>query len=150
MHNITANVSLANDAADPVGAYLISPDGDALGYGQNSLERHARPLSLTAYTLNPVPGTWTLIVDFAEPVVGNEISEPFTGNIQFNDVEASAAGLPDSASTKLAAGTPVTVPVKITNNGAGARGLLRRPPAEHQHEHHAGRRWRQPPTWPCR
>jgi hypothetical protein len=125
--NLTANVSLANDAADPVGAYLVSPDGDVLGYGQNTVGTSVSQAgaivftpdkSLTAYTLNPVAGTWTLIVDFAEPVVGNEVSEPFTGHILVNDVQVSAAGLPDSASTTLAGGKAVTVPVKITNNGA--------------------------------
>ena len=115
--NITANVSLTNDVNDPVGSYLISPDGDALGFGQNNTNG-TQTLSLTAYTLNPVPGTWTLIVEFAEPTVGDEISQPYTGNVQFNNVSVSAAGLPDSAHVKLAAGTPVTVPVTVTNNGA--------------------------------
>ena len=120
IRNITANVSLTNDAADPVGSYLISPDGDTLGYGQNYLGGFGGTpgLSATAYTLNPVPGTWTLIVDFAEPVVGNEISQPFKGNIRFNRVSASASGLPNRPSIYLAAGTPVTIPVTITNNGA--------------------------------
>ena len=119
VRSITANVSLTNDPADPVGAYLISPDGDVLGYGQNLDSFTGAPgLPLTAYTLNPVSGTWTLIVDFAGPVVGNEISQPFTGNIRFNHVRASAAGLPNSAGVQLAAGTPVTIPVTITNNGA--------------------------------
>jgi hypothetical protein len=119
VRDITANVSLTNDAADPVGAYLVSPDGDTLGFGQNvNLASGAPSLSATAYTLDPVPGTWTLIVDFAEPVVGNEISQPFTGNIRFNSVHASAPGLPNSISTVLAAGTPVTIPVTVTNNGA--------------------------------
>ncbi len=117
VHDITANVSLANDASDPVGAYLISPDGNALGFGQNSTNG-ASTLSLTAYTLNPVPGTWTLIVAFTEPTAGNEISEPYTGNIRFNNVSVTASGLPDSTGTKLAAGAPVTVPVKVTNHGA--------------------------------
>jgi hypothetical protein len=117
VQSITANVSLANDAADPTAAYLISPDGDTLGYGQNSLNG-TQLLSLTAYTLNPVPGRWTLIVVFAEPVAGNELSQPFTGNIEFNGVKVRAHGLPDTAATQLAAGKPVTVPVKITNNGA--------------------------------
>jgi hypothetical protein len=124
--NLTANLSLTNDAADPVGAYLVSPDGDVLGYGQNTVATSVSQAgaiiftpdkSLTAYTLNPVAGTWTLVVDFAEPVVGDEVSQPFTGHVLVNDVQVSAAGLPDSASTTLPAGKPVTVPVKITNNG---------------------------------
>jgi hypothetical protein len=128
VHNIAATVSLANDSADPVGAYLISPDGDALGYGENSVATGVDPStgtvrftaekSLTAYALNPVRGTWTLVVDFAEPVVGNEVSQPYTGSIRFNRAKASATGLPGSTSTKLAAGKRVTVPVKITNRGA--------------------------------
>jgi uncharacterized lipoprotein YajG len=128
VHNITANVSLSNDPGDPVGAYLISPDGDALGYGQNSLAtsvnltsgaiRFTDEKSLTAYVVNPVHGTWTLIVDFAEPVVGNEVSQRYTGDIRFNHTKVTAAGLPDSAATQLAAGKRVTVPVKITNKGA--------------------------------
>jgi hypothetical protein len=117
VRDITANVSLTNDAGDPVHTYLISPDGDTLGSAQNNLNG-TNGTSLTAYTLHPVAGTWTLVVDFAEPVVGDELSQPYTGRIQFNAVNVSASGLPDSASQKLAAGLPVTVPVKITNNGA--------------------------------
>ena len=119
VHNITANVSLANDASDPVAEYLVSPDGDDLGFAQNSVNG-TQTLTATAYTLNPVRGTWTLIVAFTEPVAGNEFSQPFTGNVVFNNVSVSAAGLPDRTSTKLAAGTAVTVPVTIKNNGAQA------------------------------
>jgi hypothetical protein len=115
--SVTANVSLSSDAGNPVGAYLISPDGDVGGYGQNLLDGTSG-LSLTAYTLNPVPGTWTLIVEFAEPIVGDEVSQPYSGSVQLDTTSATAAGLPDSASTTLAAGTPVTVPVTITNKGA--------------------------------
>ena len=121
--SITANVALTNDIGDPLGLYLVNPDGVAVGFGQNSLNGVNTPAA-TAYTLKPVAGTWTLIVDFAEPVVGNEISQPFTGHIKLNGVSASAAGLPNSASTKLSAGTAVTIPVTITNRGAAAEAFF--------------------------
>jgi hypothetical protein len=57
-------------------------------------------------------------------VVGNEVSQPFHGNIRFNNVKVSAPGLPHSLSTKLAAGVPVTVAVKVTNNGAAPEGFF--------------------------
>ena len=125
VRDITANLSFSTDGTDPVGAYLVSPDGDTLGYGQNYLETGfasgqlalSPGTSLSAYTHDPVPGTWTLIAEFAEPVAGDILSQPFTGNVRFNDVSASSSGLPDSAGMHLAAGMPVTVPVTITNKG---------------------------------
>jgi Subtilase family/Peptidase inhibitor I9 len=116
--SVTANVSLTNDFGLDVGSYLVSPNGVALGFGQNNQLSGTNTQSLTAYALDPVPGLWTLIVDFATPVVGNEVAQTFSGSIELNRVRVSASGLPNNKSTKLAAGTPITVPVKITNNGA--------------------------------
>ncbi len=120
VNDITANVSLTNDAGDPVGAYLVDPNGNVGGYGQNSING-SQTTSLTAWSVNPIQGTWTLVVDFAEPVVGDEVSQPFTGNIAFNNVNVSAAGMPDNTSVTLPAGAPVTVPVSITNTGDQAQ-----------------------------
>jgi hypothetical protein len=124
VRDVTANLTLANDDADQVGAYLISPDGDTLGYGNNSLTSTpaGRPeslgTSLTAYTLNPVAGTWTLALDFAEPVTGDEVSDPYLGSVGFNATKAAVSGLPDSASAKLSGKTTATV--TVTNTGAAA------------------------------
>ncbi|WP_375490737.1 S8 family serine peptidase [uncultured Jatrophihabitans sp.] len=116
VHDITANVRFPSDPSDPVAEYLISPDGDTLGYGQNALGGNSYN-ALTAYTLHPQQGTWTLIVDFAEPTAGDLISQPYTGDLHFDQTLATAKGLPNSKSTKLAAGKRVEVPVKITNTG---------------------------------
>jgi Subtilase family/Peptidase inhibitor I9 len=122
--SLTANVSLTNDAADPVGSYLIAPDGTAVGFGQNNLTTGAT--SLTAYALNPAAGTWTLIVDFAEPIVGDEVSQPFSGSVKLDrtnvsvglsNPSASVVSMLNSQSVTLPAGEPVTVPLAITNNG---------------------------------
>ena len=39
--------------------------------------------ALTATALNPVSGGWTLVVAFAEPVAGTEVSDPYTGSVTF-------------------------------------------------------------------
>lgn len=113
---ITADVTMANDPQNWVGSYLIAPDGAAVGFGENNLNGSSER-SLSAYTLNPKPGLWTLIVDIAEPVVGNEVSEPFKGHIRLDDTRIDVDGIPTNAHAKLPAGVPYTLTATITNNG---------------------------------
>jgi hypothetical protein len=115
VRDIRADVTFANDPSDPVAEYLISPDGDTVGYGQNSVEG-TNSTALSAYTLNPVPGRWTLIVDFAGAEVGNEIAQPYHGDVRFDAERVRAFGVP-RRHRRLRAGQPVTVPVRITNTG---------------------------------
>ena len=60
-------------------------------------------LGASAYTLDPAPGRWTLIIEFADPVEGNELFQPYAGDIVLNAPSAAAPALPDSAATALAA-----------------------------------------------
>jgi hypothetical protein len=118
VNDITANVKISTDASDPIGLFLISPDGDTLGAGGN-LVNGSQGLTATANTLHPAQGTWTLEIVFAEPVAGDTLAQPYAGRIQF-DADRAAANLPDSAFHKLHQGTPVTFPVVIRNTGLTA------------------------------
>lgn len=72
---------------------------------QNSAELHV---------LNPNPGVWTLIIDFFSAVSGTAVSAPFTVTLNDTPVTATQTGLPAGAT--LAAGTPVTAYLNVTNN----------------------------------
>jgi hypothetical protein len=114
VNDIRADVSFANDPSDPVGEYLVSPDGDTVGYGQNSVEGN-NGTSLSAYAVNPAAGRWTLVVDFAGAQKGNEISQPYHGDVRFNGGGVSGVGIPTGR--KIKSGQSLTVPVRITNTG---------------------------------
>lgn len=120
--SLLANVSLTNDAGDMVGAYLINPDGIAVGFAQNGTSGKGSP-SLTASTLSPSPGRWTLIVSIAS-VVGNEVAQAFEGSVQLDAIFATAPDLPNNSDALLPAGVPVTIPVSITNVGAGPQAIF--------------------------
>jgi hypothetical protein len=127
---ISAALALANDPAGNTGgvvagAYLVSPDGNVVGSGQNydisSAQAGMSYPNLDATVLNPDKGTWTLVVDFAAPTPGTEVADPFSGTVSFATAGAeSATELPDSAATKLPAGVSDTIGVTITNTGTAA------------------------------
>ena len=125
--DLDANFTLTNDPGQAVFAFLIDPRGQALGYSSNRLVTGfdpdtgaaiVQPLKeVSLYQANPTAGRWTLILNFAGPIVGDELSQPFRGNVQLNKVDIHATGLPNSSSTTLPAGKPVTAQVTIHNTG---------------------------------
>lgn len=142
LRNIDADVVLANDPANQVSGYLIAADGQTMGYGSSYLttgfnnkgvpiESPKRQLSV--YTSNPVPGVWTLVIDFTSPVPGNELSDPFTGRIRLNSVQFNRGALPDSSLVRIKRGTAVTYKVTVHNTGAAPEDVFldARLPQEH-------------------
>jgi hypothetical protein len=133
LRDIDVDVVLANDPANQVSGYLIAPGGETMGYGSSYLttgfnaggvpvESPRRQLSL--YTSNPIPGVWTLIIDFTSPVPGNELSDAFTGRIRFNAASFNRGALPDSPSVSLKRGKPVTYKITVRNSGAAAEDIF--------------------------
>ena len=127
---ISAALAISNNAAGStggviIGAYLVSPDGNVNGTAQNydisSADAGSSLPTMDATVLNPDKGTWTLAVAFEGPIPGVAVADPFSGTVSFATAGTeTAATLPDSAATKLAAGASVTIPVTIKNTGSAA------------------------------
>jgi hypothetical protein len=119
---VRAELQLHNNpgAGNLVGAYLVGPDGNVAGYGQNSDLSGAQlgitDPALTATAVNPDAGRWTLIVAFREPVAGTEVSDPYTGSVSFAaaGTMSPAVALPEGGQA-VSYGTPIHVPVTIRN-----------------------------------
>ena len=125
---IHADVTLANDPNDLLTAYLIDPSGQDLGYSTNvTVNSSGQPestLSTDLYHADPQPGQWTLILTWANPVSGLELSEPFTGTIAFNQADVHG-DLPVLAS--LRAGTTYTYDVTVHNTGSAPEAFFADP-----------------------
>jgi Subtilase family len=125
--DVAASVDLTNDPADSVEALLVDPQGNAQAFGTNELTSAFDPATHTGtstqvtqtdlYARAPMPGRWTLVINFEQPTVGDEISQPFTGRVRFDTVDVRAKGLPDGVGAVLPAGRAVTVPVTVHNTG---------------------------------
>jgi len=115
---LNVQVSTAN-SSNTFFAELVDPTtGEAASAAFNGLGSALTPEDgAQLHVLKPAAGLWTLVIDFFNTVSGTAVSQPFTVTMNDTPVSASASGLPDSASTTLTAGAPVTVDVKVTNNG---------------------------------
>jgi hypothetical protein len=99
-------------------AELVDPTtGEAASAAFNGLGSTLTPEDgAQLHVLNPAAGLWTLVIDFFNTVSGTAVSQPVTVTMNDTPVSASVTSTLPSGST-LTAGTPVTVDVKVTNNG---------------------------------
>jgi hypothetical protein len=120
------NVSVdTGDASNTLFAELVDPSGNVASAAANGLLvttpsgfPEIKPeTGAQLHVLNPGAGRWTVIVDFYTSVSGTAVTQPFTITVNDTPVTATAQGLPDSASTTLAPGTPVTAMVTVHNDG---------------------------------
>jgi hypothetical protein len=117
VRNLAVNLGIGGNPTTQVGAYLVSPDGNVQGYGMNMALSGIPSTKLSAFAANPKPGTWTVIVTFANQIVGNEVSEGFIGHVNFNRASVSAPKLPNTLATVVpTAGLTVPVTIKNTSN----------------------------------
>ena len=118
---LRAEFALQSNAGqgNPVSVYLVAPDGEVQGYGQNSdtvsEEGGTTGPALTASVAAPAVGRWTLALAFTAPTGGQATSIPFTGSVTFGAAATLVPQTPLPQGTVLVPGTPTTVPVKITN-----------------------------------
>ncbi|KAA2265742.1 S8 family serine peptidase [Solihabitans fulvus] len=114
------------DRTTVLSAYLLDPQGQVAGNASSDVVDAAGHESFAGavqlWHAAPRQGRWLLTVELANPVSGKEISQPLTARVAFNSVQVSAPALP--AGTRLAAGVPVAVPVRVTNTGVAPEAVF--------------------------
>ena len=120
------NISLALTLPDTgynLEGLLIDPQGMQLDVQSTivSVDKSGNPTgygnALQFFRYSPQPGRWQFVLLLNSTASGNQTSIPFAASIGFNTAKVSAPGLPNDPSVGLPAGTPVTIPVAVTNTG---------------------------------
>ena len=140
--DLDASIAMANNpgAGDVLVAYLVDPNGQTVGYSSDvTLEptsaglEPATSLYTQVYHVAPVPGQWSLDVFWYNPVVGDELDDPFTGSIQFNQVRVKSK-VPDSSSVSVPALTSTAFSVRVENTGVAPEAFFVDPRLDNETE----------------
>jgi hypothetical protein len=122
-HPLPSGCGVALRLRDPdynLTGILIDPAGEPIDEQSTGLVTGGVTAFGTAMQFlarRPRAGRWTLVLALNAPLSGARVAEPFSGTIDFGSVPVSAAGVPGSAATRMAAGQPVTASVAVTNTG---------------------------------
>ncbi len=120
-HDLDVSATLS-DTKDTVVAFLEDPQGETVASSSNvalnstGLTAHGTH-TVAVYKDNPAAGRWTFVLDWLPPVVSAkafaELSEPFTGKVEFNQVKATS-NLPQGATLNQGQASTFHVTVKNT------------------------------------
>ncbi len=117
------DLSIGITLSDPnelVLATLSGPDGQVSSY-QSNVDPDGTQLDhgIQIYRARPHAGRWVLGLAVTNPASGDAVSSPFSVKVAYGAVKVKGSP-PHGRQTRLKAGTPVTVPVKVTNNGTAS------------------------------
>jgi hypothetical protein len=129
--NIDVSIALKTDPGEPLVGYLVGPLGETVGYSSNYtvVPKSATKLGpgstrfLQMYNVAPEPGQWELVLQWVNPVTGNELSEPFSGAIRFDRVDVKSL-LPATGATVVPQGQARLYPVAVTNTGVAPEAVF--------------------------
>lgn len=119
-HDLDVSATLA-DSKDTVVAFLQDPEGETVASSSNVTLNFVGSVvgtdTVDVYKDNPEAGRWTFVLDWLPPVVSAtafaELSEPFSGKVQFNQVKATST-LPSGATLNRGQSYTFNVTVKNT------------------------------------
>jgi len=97
-----------NDVNDGVVAFLQNPQGNNVAQSSNLYNGASLSNTVNVYKDHPAAGTWTLVLDWLQPVSGTAISTPFTARVDFNKVTVHST-LPSGATIPQGSATAYTV-----------------------------------------
>ncbi|MGH3266974.1 MAG: S8 family peptidase, partial [Trebonia sp.] len=128
---LTVSMSTGSSPGTQVYGSLVSPSGQTVTdadnvYATTSVDSSGKLITtyhytdgLEAFDANPQPGLWRWVVDVVNPVGGQVLSAPYTGQIGFAPPPIQVSGLPQGRHASLQAGQPATATVQVTNPGPG-------------------------------
>lgn len=119
--SLNVGVRLA-DSGYNLNGFLVDPNGEPLD-AQSTAQTDANGNflgfgpTMQFFHTAPQPGLWTLILNVFGPGDGAHLSEPFTGSVSFTAPSVTSSGVPNSPSTVMPTGHPVTATIRVTNTG---------------------------------
>ena len=97
--------------------FLVDPNGEPLDAQTTANDNIAPGPTMQFFHGSPANGLWTFVLLAVGFQDGTHLSEPFTGNVSFTAPAVSSSGIPNSPSTVLPAGQPVTATITVKNTG---------------------------------
>jgi hypothetical protein len=113
--------TLARDEGDILEGVLIDPNGETPSIGTNyqvsqAPDQAKTDQSMSLSVANPVQGRWRFVLAALNPVSGEQLAMPFTGQVSLHSgVTVGTVSLPAAARTVLAAGAAHSATVTVTN-----------------------------------